>query len=49
MIDDGLGSRATRKNMMNKGLKQLGIGVCPHPMFGFVCVILYTKVIEDYS
>ena len=49
MIDDGLGSRATRKNMMNKGLRQLGIGICPHPLFGFVCVLIYAKIIEDYQ
>lgn len=48
MIDDGLSSRATRKNMMNKSLKHMGIGVCPHPLYGYVCVILYAKAIEDY-
>ena len=49
LIDDGLPSRATRRNMLNKGLKQFGIGICPHPLYGYVCVILYTKFIEDYQ
>ena len=49
LIDDGLASRANRRNMMNKGVQYVGIGVCPHPMYGFVCVVLYAKHIEDYN
>ena len=49
MIDDGISSRATRRNMMNKGLKHMGIGVCPHPLYGYVCVILYAKIVQDYQ
>lgn len=43
LIDDGLQSRANRRNMLNKGLGYMGIGICPHPLFRYVCVILYAK------
>lgn len=49
LVDDGLGSRANRRNMTNKGLRHLGIGICPHPLYGYVCVIMYAKIVEDYS